>query len=79
MGMCYEEVLVEVADDNGSYLYSRVTPDKAKRIVREHVVAGQPVEEWVIKGNGAGSGDGFFDKQKRIVLRNCGVTPGPSP
>jgi NADH-quinone oxidoreductase subunit F len=73
MGMCYEEVLVEVADDSGDYLYSRVTPEKAKRIIKDHVMENHPVEEWIVKGNGAGKGDGFFDKQKRIVLRNCGV------
>jgi len=73
MGMCYEEVLVEVGDEKGNYLYAKVTPDKVKRIVKEHIIENQPVEEWVIKGNGAGSGDGFFDKQKRIVLRNCGI------
>jgi NADH-quinone oxidoreductase subunit F len=72
MGMCYEEVLVEVANNGSSYLYSQVTPDKARRIVQEHVMADKPVEEWIIKGNGA-AGDGFFDKQKRIVLRNCGI------
>ena len=73
MGMCYEEVLVEVTDKNDSYLYAKVTPDKVNRIVKEHVIENQPVEEWIVKGNGKGAEDGFFDKQKRIVLRNCGV------
>ena len=73
MGMCYGEVLVEVTDDSGDYLYSRVTPEKAKRIIKDHVMENHPVGEWIIKGNGAGKGDGFFDKQVRIVLRNCGV------
>lgn len=73
MGMCYGEVLVEVIDDSGDYLYSRVTPEKAKRIIKDHVMENHPVGEWIIKGNGAGKGDGFFDKQIRIVLRNCGV------
>ena len=73
MGMCYEEVLVEVTDDHDRYLYSRVTPGKAKRIIKEHIIEEKPVEEWIIKGNGADVGDGFFEKQRRIVLRNCGV------
>ncbi len=73
MGMCYEEVLVEVIDDHDHYLYSRVTPDKAKRILKEHLIEHKPIKEWIIKGNGADIGDGFFEKQKRIVLRNCGI------
>ena len=54
MGMCYGEVLVEVTDDSGDYLYSRVTPEKAKRIIKDHVMENHPVGEWIIKGNGAG-------------------------
>ncbi len=77
MGMCYQEVLVEVSGSEipGSFMYSRVTPDKVKRIIREHIMENKPVQDWLIKGNGEfhGFSDNFFEKQKRIVLRNCGV------
>jgi NADH-quinone oxidoreductase subunit F len=73
MGMCYDEVLVEVTDGTGSYLYSQVTPEKAKRIIKDHLMDEKPVTEWIVKGEGAEAGDNFLDKQHRIVLRNCGV------
>lgn len=73
MGMCYDEVLVEVVDGRDSYLYARVTPDRVKRIVGEHVLGNRPVTEWLVKSPGISTEEAFFAKQKRIVLRNCGV------
>ncbi|MCP4754176.1 MAG: NADH-quinone oxidoreductase subunit NuoF [Proteobacteria bacterium] len=74
MGMCYKEVLVEVADETGSFLYGDVTPEKADRIFNEHVSGGRPVREWLVLHNGEeGSETDFLRKQKRIVLRNCGI------
>ena len=73
-GMCYREPLVEVIDEEDhSFLYGDVTPDRAKRIMSEHIVGNAPVEEWVIKGSGPSEDDSFLAKQKKIVLRNCGV------
>ena len=73
MGMCYEEALVEVIDDNDSFLYSNVTVDKVGRIVNEHLINNKPVIEWIIKSNEISKEDDFLKNQKRIVLRNCGV------
>jgi NADH-quinone oxidoreductase subunit F len=73
MGMCYAEVLVELVDDSESHLYSKVTPDKIKRIINEHVIENKPVEEWIIRNNHFHKEESFFKKQKQIVLRNCGV------
>ncbi|MCP5104261.1 MAG: NADH-quinone oxidoreductase subunit F, partial [bacterium] len=73
LGMCYAEVLVELVDDTESHLYSKVTPDKVKRIITEHVVENKPVEEWIIRNNSIDKEESFFKKQKQIVLRNCGV------
>ncbi len=73
MGMCYEEALVEVVDDNDSFLYSNVTVDKVGRIVNEHLINNKPVIEWIIKSNEVSKEDAFLKNQKRIVLRNCGV------
>jgi NADH-quinone oxidoreductase subunit F len=68
IGMCYAEVLVEVRDEsNGSTLYGNISPDKVERIVESHIRNGQVISEWVVSSNGSSS------KQKRIVLRNCGV------
>ncbi|MGE5342229.1 MAG: NADH-ubiquinone oxidoreductase-F iron-sulfur binding region domain-containing protein [Candidatus Omnitrophota bacterium] len=73
MGMCYNEVLVEMVFNDGStYMYGNVTGDKVKRIVQEHILEHQPVNEWIVQAETKFK-DNFFDKQKRIVLRNCGV------
>lgn len=73
MGMCYEEALVEIEDENDDVLYSKVTVDKVGRIIDEHLINGNPVSEWVIKSHDCAKEDSFFKNQKRIVLRNCGV------
>jgi len=73
-GMCYREPLVEIIDeDNHSFVYGEVTPEKAKRIMEEHVVGNKPVHEWVVRNSGPTDDDSFFQKQRRIVLRNCGI------
>jgi NADH-quinone oxidoreductase subunit F len=73
MGMCYEEVLVEILDGEDSYLYSKVTPDRIEKIVAEHIIGNKPVDEWIVKSKTITAGDEFFEKQRRIVLRNCGI------
>jgi len=50
--------------------YSKVTPDKVDRIINEHIVQGNPVTEWVIPQEELNS---LLAKQKRVVLRNCGI------
>jgi NADH-quinone oxidoreductase subunit F len=74
MGNCYQEVLVEVIDEKGrSNMYGNITPNKVKRILDEQVLNDKPIGEWIVKGTDAVSEDTFFAKQKRIVLRNCGI------
>ncbi len=74
MGICYREPLVEVANRQQSWIYGGVTPEKAARIVEEHVKNGKPVEEWLVLADGVDSPERkFMMKQKRVVLRNCGV------
>jgi NADH-quinone oxidoreductase subunit F len=68
IGMCYAEVLVEVRDGNGgSTLYSNISPEKVARIIEDHLKRGEVISDWVLDAAGAGA------KQKRIVLRNCGI------
>ena len=74
MGNCYQEVLLEVIDEDGaSRMYGNVTPDRVQRILGEQVRQGKPIPEWIVKGRDARAEDTFFAKQKRIVLRNCGI------
>lgn len=73
MGMCYEEVLVEIVDNGSSCLYSNVTVDKVGRIVNDHLINDHPVIEWIIQNKDISKTEDFLKNQKRIVLRNCGV------
>ena len=45
MGMCYEEVLLEVIEEENTYLYSHVTKEKIKKIVQEHLIDHKPIEK----------------------------------
>ena len=73
MGMCYREVLVEIVDNGKSRLYGQVTPKKVEKIVNEDLIEGKPIEKWIVKDEKERVDDTFFSRQKRIVLRNCGI------
>ncbi len=73
-GMCYREPLLEVLDEKGrSFIYGEVTPEKAKRIINEHVLLNKPVYEWIVIDDIPTEDRSFLEKQHRIVLRNCGI------
>ncbi len=72
MGMCYREVLVEVNDEEGSWLYANVDKKGVQKIVEDHIIGGNPVDEMLVKTGRDEDEDPFFEDQKRIVLRNCG-------
>jgi NADP-reducing hydrogenase subunit HndB len=56
VGSCTWEPLVEVAlGEAPAVRYGRVSPERARRIMREHVVGGTPVTEYVIPIQGQGS------------------------
>lgn len=67
-GFCAKDVIVEI-DLNGSKdVYQLITPDKVSRIVKEHVINGEPVSEWL-----AGEEyHAFHDRQTKILLKQCG-------
>ncbi len=68
LGMCFSEPLVAVVTEDGErFVYGPVDVKKAERILTEHVRGGTPVEDLLAKE------DGFFRKQVRIVLENCGM------
>ena len=78
IGMCEQEVLLDVAmPGKPRVTYGHVTPEMVQRILAEHVLGGVPVQEWVI---GTIQDEAnlypelrFFSRQRRIVLRNCGL------
>ncbi|AIF68743.1 NADH dehydrogenase [Palaeococcus pacificus DY20341] len=79
VGMCYREPLVDIITENEIITYGHVTPQKVSRIIEEHVINGKPIEEWIVKKDWYENGirktwdvDGYFAKQKKIVLENSG-------
>ncbi|MFN8209599.1 MAG: NADH-ubiquinone oxidoreductase-F iron-sulfur binding region domain-containing protein [Bacteroidales bacterium] len=75
-GFCEKGPIVNVLPDNTFYV--QVKPEDAQTIIQEHVVKGRKVERLLYrdpKTKEAVSDSkhmGFFRKQLRIALRNCG-------
>ena len=71
IGSCFLEPIVDVYDDEGNLeiRYIKVQPDKVSDIVNKHIVGGEPVWEYGIPD----VDQNFLSKQKKVVLRNCGV------
>ncbi len=52
MGICQYEPIVEVfVPGKEKVTYVKVTPEKARRIIKEHVAGGTPVTEYTIGAN----------------------------
>lgn len=70
VGTCYLEPIVDIYDDNGNITrYIKVQPNRVSDIVNNHLLNGNVVNEYTIDENDIK----FTEKQKRIVLRNCGL------
>lgn len=51
-GICSQEPVVEVTTPkDGKVTYVKMTPEKAKRVVEEHLVKGNVVTEYTIENN----------------------------
>ena len=75
-GFCGKGPVVKVLPDEA--LYVGVKPEDVKEIVAEHLVQGSPVRrllyDWADSRRQAPvEGIDFYQRQFRIVLRNCGV------
>lgn len=57
---------MDTAERSRPALYESVTPEKARKIVEDHVVLGLPIKEMLYKNTAT------FQKQRRLVLRNAG-------
>lgn len=74
VGMCFNEPLVEIIDETGSYLYGKVDVKKVDEIIEKHIVKFSPIKEYVVKSDQFETKDShFIDRQIRIALRNCGL------
>lgn len=48
IGLCEFEPIVDVQIGDAKVTYGKVTPERARAIVTEHVVGGKPIREWMI-------------------------------
>jgi NADP-reducing hydrogenase subunit HndB len=48
IGLCEFEPIVDVQIGDVKVSYGKVTPERARAIVAEHVVGGKPIKEWMI-------------------------------
>jgi len=70
VGTCYLEPIVDIYDDKGNLSrYVKVSADKVTEIVDKHLAKGEVVSEMIISDIDTN----FIEKQKRVVLRNCGI------
>ncbi|HDP95311.1 MAG TPA: NADH-quinone oxidoreductase subunit NuoF [Candidatus Aminicenantes bacterium] len=76
MGPCELGPVMVVYPDGAFYI--RLKPEYAERIVEEHFLKGRPVEEWLWQVPEARKiveekrQIPFFEKQCKVVLKNCG-------
>jgi NADH:ubiquinone oxidoreductase subunit F (NADH-binding)/(2Fe-2S) ferredoxin len=68
LGLCAKDLLVEVTIDGKKTTYENIKPNKVSRIVKEHIVNGNPVTIWTV----GKEYDDFHEKQIKVVLSNCG-------
>ena len=76
LGFCEKGPIVKILPENTFYVC--VGPDDAREIVQEHLVKGRVVDRLLYNHKQGKSlvdieGIDFYQKQFRIVLRNCGV------
>jgi NADH:ubiquinone oxidoreductase subunit F (NADH-binding)/(2Fe-2S) ferredoxin/NAD-dependent dihydropyrimidine dehydrogenase PreA subunit len=73
-GFCEKGPICKVLPDESFYV--EVKPEDAAEIIEEHVVKGRPVERLLYHEEGETTKSieniSFYQKQVRIVLRNCG-------
>lgn len=47
VGLCDREPIVEVHRGTERIVYARITPERARRIVEEHIKGGRSIQEWI--------------------------------
>ncbi len=74
-GFCEKGPIVKVLPDENFYV--QVAPEDAREIIAENIVKGRAVQRLLYKEDGKKEATveeiGFYQKQYRIVLRNCGM------
>ena len=73
IGMCYREPLVEIIDEQGTYLYGEVDATRVDEIIDKHIKKFTPIPEYIVQSDKIrGKDQHFFEEQVKISLRNCG-------
>lgn len=67
-GFCARDVLVDVIINGEKTTYQYIKPDMVERIVKEHIVGGEAVQDWTVKKDY----HTFHEKQIKVVLADCG-------
>ena len=67
-GFCAKDVLVDIIIDGSISTYQFIKPEMVGRIIEEHILNGNPVEEWLVGPDY----HTFHDKQTKILLKQCG-------
>jgi len=67
-GFCAKDVLVDVVVDGRKETYQFVTPERAGKIVEQHILGGDPIDQWLVKEDY----HAFHNKQRKLVLKDCG-------
>lgn len=68
-GLCARDVLLDVILDDKKTTYQYIKPEMVERIISEHIIAGNPVMDWVVSEDY----HKFHDKQIKVVLSDCGI------
>lgn len=67
-GLCARDVLVDIINNDVKTTYQFIKPDMVERIVEEHILNGNPVQEWTVSEDY----HSFHSKQVKVVLSDCG-------
>jgi NADH:ubiquinone oxidoreductase subunit F (NADH-binding)/(2Fe-2S) ferredoxin len=88
IGVCSREPLVDIQRPGEPHVtYADVRPDRVSRLIDEHLLGGRVVEEWMFGCLNPRvlyrepdetipswyEGIPFYDRQKRIAMRHCGL------
>ncbi|MBS3817148.1 MAG: NADH-quinone oxidoreductase subunit NuoF [Candidatus Thermoplasmatota archaeon] len=71
IGMCHNEPILEIEEEDGKYTYGNLEEDDVEKIVGQHLEDNTPYEERLITA--PGEEYDYFSEQKKLVLRNSGV------
>jgi len=48
-GLCHKEPLVTITIPGKTpFMYGKVSPERVKKLIHQHIVNGQPVTEWLV-------------------------------